>query len=435
MCAKSLQRLTGAGEPAAPCRIEDSLTWTATLEDRTCVLGGAYRPFTLDARIGFTVNPQLNEFDSSVRTPGLLRPRIRRAIAGSAAAVALLSAAVGAASVLTLRSATHPAKASTPTRVLSAPSSPATTPARTAPAANAPSATAPAPLAAHPSSPKPAGIPRTFAAIRDGRVAVLSTGTGRLLRYLTAAHPLGGATGPAVDDRRQTVYFAGTTGTCNVPLLAVPYGGGRARVVDGSPGRHLSPTLDRSSHRLAYLSFSCTQVLDMITVRDLRTGHTRSLTIPPAAEVQSMAWVQDRPVLAVVVWRLDLPGRPTQLHLLDTRRSRSVHQGRLVTAAAGCDFTQVARRGPRNKLAAAEICFIDGKRFQRLVDVDPVAGSRGRVLATVPADHGYVNSLDVDGSGRHVMYMGMSTTAGPSAYVLQDGRPRRLTTDVTFPTW
>ncbi|HEU4347682.1 MAG TPA: hypothetical protein VFR35_07830 [Actinoplanes sp.] len=239
-----------------------------------------------------------------------------------------------------------------------------------------------------------------------------------------------------MDDRRQIVYFTRTTGTCNAPLLVVPYGGGQARVVDQSPGRHFYPTLDRSGHRLAYLSYSCEPGFDVVTVRDVRTGRARGITVPSGnAELQSMAWVQNRPVLAVVVWRLDLPEQPTELRLLDVRRSGSVLQGRLVTPAAGCVFSQVARRGPRNELAAAEICYVDGERFQRLVFVDPVAGARGRVLATVPADQGFVNSLDADGSGRHLIYMAVSPTEGPGAYALQGGTTRRLATDVTFPTW
>jgi hypothetical protein len=282
----------------------------------------------------------------------------------------------------------------------------------------------------------PSRTPHTFAAIRDGRVVVLSSSTGRVLRYLTGARSVGGDTSPAVDDRRRVVYFTRTTGTCNASLLAVPYGGGRARVVDRSPGRHFYPIPDRSGQRLAYLTYSCEPGSDMVTVRDLRTGRTRGLTVPSAnAELQSMTWVQNRSVLAVVVWRLDLPEQPTELRLLDVRRSGSVLQGRLVTAAAGCVFTQIARRGPRNELAAAEICLVDGERFQRLVAVDPVAGTRGRVLATVPADQGFVNSLDADGSGRHLIYMAVSPAGGPTAYALQGGTTRRLAADVAFPTW
>jgi hypothetical protein len=272
-------------------------------------------------------------------------------------------------------------------------------------------------------------------AIRDGRVAVLSTGTGRVLRFLTAARPFPDDT-PAVDDRRQTVYFTRGTGKCNAPLLAVPYGGGAARVVDRSPGRHLYPTVDRSSHRMAYLSYSCQPGSDVVTVRNLRTGRTRGITVPSGkAELQSMAWVQNRPVLAVVVWRLDLPEQPTELRLLDPRRSRTVLQGRLVTPAGGCVFSQVARRGPRNELAAAEICFLAGERFQRLVTVNPVAGVRGRVLGRVPADQGFVNSLDVDGSGRHLIYMAVPAIGAPGAYTWRNGASRRLATDVIYPSW
>jgi hypothetical protein len=173
----------------------------------------------------------------------------------------------------------------------------------------------------------------------------------------------------------------------------------------------------------------------VVTVRDLRNGHVRRITIPPGAEVESMAWVQNRPLLAVVVWRPDLPERPTELRLLDVDRSQTVHDGRILTAADGCVFTQVARRGPRPELAAAEICFIDGRRFQRLVDVDAVAGARGRVHATLPTHHDFINSLDVDASGRHLIYMGTSATRGPSTYVLQDGAPRRLASDTGFPCW
>jgi hypothetical protein len=407
-------------------------------------LGGAYL-HTLNRRID-QVHSLLNELQSAGGTPSFRRPAIRRAIVGSAAAVALLSATLGTAYALTLGTGTG-SRAGTPDTLVGAPTSPATPPVPTTPTATATPATivrkanaatppkTALPPTVNPSSPAPASPPPTFVAIRDGRVAVLSTVSGRVLRFLTAAGPMGAGGRPAVDSRRQTVYLTGTTGTCNAPLVAVPYAGGRTQVVDRSPGRHLWPTVDRG-HRIAYLSYPCTEEdRDVVTVRDLRNGHVHSIAIPSGTEVHSMAWVQNRPLLAVVVWRLDLPERPAELRLLDVYRSHTVHDGRLVTAADGCVFTQVARRGSRPELAAAEICFIEGRRFQRLVDVDAVAGVRSRVHTTLPTGHDFITSLDVDGSGRHVIYMGMSVNGGPSTYILKDGTPRRLATDLAFPSW
>jgi hypothetical protein len=72
----------------------------------------------------------------------------------------------------------------------------------------------------------PATTPATFVAARDGRVAVLSVATGKVVRWLTAATPGGGAYDPRLTPDGKTVVYAQGAGTCSSAIRSVPVAGG-----------------------------------------------------------------------------------------------------------------------------------------------------------------------------------------------------------------
>jgi hypothetical protein len=113
-------------------------------------LAGTYRPTPTEGSVN--VNPLLNESPSSVPTGTWRRLGVLRAIAGSAAALALLGAAAGTAFALTSRAGADAAPASSPSTAVSPTTPAAKSPTRSAPApdAHAPTGAAPSARAAAP---------------------------------------------------------------------------------------------------------------------------------------------------------------------------------------------------------------------------------------------------------------------------------------------
>ncbi|MCA1844180.1 MAG: hypothetical protein LC792_13540, partial [Actinobacteria bacterium] len=78
------------------------------------------------------------------------------------------------------------------------------------------------------------GAPAQFVAESGGRIAVVSADTGRVVRYLTAAKPGGGAMEPTVSHDGRTVWFSRADGTCAAHVASVPAAGGDEEAVPGS---------------------------------------------------------------------------------------------------------------------------------------------------------------------------------------------------------
>jgi hypothetical protein len=78
------------------------------------------------------------------------------------------------------------------------------------------------------------GVPAQFVAESGGRIAVVSADTGRVVRYLTAPRPGGGAMEPTVSRDGRTVWFSRADGTCAAHVASVPATGGDEKAVPGS---------------------------------------------------------------------------------------------------------------------------------------------------------------------------------------------------------
>lgn len=98
--------------------------------------------------------------------------------------------------------------------------------------------------------------PKAMVAARDGRIAVLSTATGSVVRWLTPVLPGGGAYQPELSDDGKTVVYVQGTGTCSSEIRSVPVAGGKpTTLVGGGEGALNLPT--RRGEALAYFRSQC----------------------------------------------------------------------------------------------------------------------------------------------------------------------------------
>jgi hypothetical protein len=295
-----------------------------------------------------------------------------------------------------------------------------------------PTLTRPAPVPS--TAPATSRLPGTFVGDLGGRVVVVSTRTGKVVRTLYGPHPFGTdsyTVGTSPD--QTTVYFSHYGGDpCAEPgVFRVPAAGGRpVRVVDGeNPESMIKVSADGS--RLAYVSTPCpsTGQLDVV-VRDAAGRLVRRWPAASAGAGLSLDGVSLSPdgrrvAVGVTNQELILVG----VRLLDVDRDRSIADGRLIKAPdPGCDLV-VAEFQPRTgRLAAFERCVrtvsggIARERF-RLVYLDPGSGRQlSRSFAfNDPGNDMSVSSLDFDQSGRHLLYQVGS--ANPTDYE----RPRPVT--------
>jgi hypothetical protein len=105
-------------------------------------------------------------------------------------------------------------------------------------------------------APAPPVGPKAMVAARNGRIAVLSTTTGEVVRWLTAAEPGGGAYDPELSADGKTVVYAQAAGTCASEIRSVPVAGGKpTTLVGGGEGALRSPS--RRGDVVAYVRTLC----------------------------------------------------------------------------------------------------------------------------------------------------------------------------------
>lgn len=267
-------------------------------------------------------------------------------------------------------------------------------------------------------------VPETFVADIGGRVAVISTATGKIVRTLWGPHPLGThqyLVGLTPD--RKTVYFSSTgVNGCDEPgIFRVPFNGGPAvKVADDIAVSPITTSADGS--RLAYLTSACpfggrTDVV----LRDVWGALLHRWSgMDVGAGSLKVSLGPDGRQLAVTVFReLD----PIGVRVLDATTGTSIGDGRLIQAPdPGCGLVNAVFQPPNGRLAAFERCLPRNlqsgtpPRF-RLMYLDPVSG---RLLSRSLAfdDHTgadlHVSTMDFDQTGRHLLYMVSSSDPADS---------------------
>jgi hypothetical protein len=256
----------------------------------------------------------------------------------------------------------------------------------------------------------------TFTSDLGGRVVVLSTRTGELVRTLFGPHALGTqayAVGMSPD--RATVYFSNEGGDpCQSPgVFRVGAGGGRAVTVVAGENAAGAIKVAADGSRLAYLGAPCpsTGQLDVV-VRDAGgalVGRWLAGSAGAGVTADGVSLSPDGRLLAIPISRnLTFLG----VRVLDVARDRSIADGRLLKAPdPGCALVQTEFHPRNGRLAAFERCPPRDPqgtvpRF-RLVYLDPASG---RLLSRSFAfdDHSgadlHVATMDFDQSGRHLLY-------------------------------
>jgi hypothetical protein len=252
--------------------------------------------------------------------------------------------------------------------------------------------------------------PATFLAGVGGRVAVVSTASGKVVRYLTQASATQAPAGTgqfffALSEDRDTVWFSDVDVCRHSGIFRVPYQGGAAVRVDRSANAE-ALTVSQDGSKLVYRPLGC---LDSpphpaFVVLDLRTGKTRTWAYSQRGEVLGpMTWSPDGRHLAYIeffgngelrtrAWLLDTTGPGTSL-----AASRP-----LPPPDKGCEVRGLAWQPGTGRLAISEAC----PTSHQLVVVNRPGG---KVLSRpLRVDQNFAG-LDFDPSGRHLLY----TTGAP----------------------
>jgi hypothetical protein len=288
-----------------------------------------------------------------------------------------------------------------------------------------PTPTLPNPGPVPSTAPATGRLPATYAAGLGGRVAVVSTSTGKVVRALFGSQPPGSpgyAVGITPD--RSTVYFSleGPEGCRQRGIFWVPLGGGRpVRVVaDDNAGGLIKFSADGS--RMAYTSVPCPDGGEGgdVVVREADGTLVRRWP-PPAADTGLTAGqVSLSPDGRLVSVPTRLVPNAIGVQVLDVAKSSGsvATGGRLLRAPDSQCTLEAADFQPRTgRLAAFQGCRPDGPQSgspsrYRLVYLDQANGnllSRSFAFDNTGGDL-HVSTMDFDQSGRHLLYLVTSGT-------------------------
>jgi hypothetical protein len=256
--------------------------------------------------------------------------------------------------------------------------------------------------------------PTNPSASQAPRVAVVSTSTGKVIRYLSGPLPADASVSrPVVSADRVWVYYTVSAGGGPPQTYRVPLAGGPAAKVAETAGGNLVVSPDGS--KLLFDARQAPRGRYGFTIWDLARGAERFIPFPfpQAGDVFGYAWSPDGRQVALVRGAVhDNEKVPTQLFLLDVA-SGSWRVAVTFDANRGpvpqWSRLNVAWPAPRRLAFVARIADSDklpGK--YQLVYVDPRTGklTPSVVLASDPntSSRVEVNFLDFDAGGRYLIY-------------------------------
>ena len=248
---------------------------------------------------------------------------------------------------------------------------------------------------------------------RPPRIAVVSTSTGQVVRYLTGPPPAGtGLVRPALSPDRAWVYYSLSGSGTRTGTYRVPFGGGPATRVTRTVGWGLAVSPDGSKLLLDARGQPGWRY--GLIVLDLASGRERFLAFPfpQRGDVFGYAWSPDSRQIALVRGPVSDGDPPAQLFVLDVAGGHWRTAASFGTRGPVPEFAErnLAWPAPRKVVFIARFANSDSVPARyRLVEVDPRTGeqtSRPTVLATDPSAGRRVTPrfLDVDSSGRYLLY-------------------------------
>lgn len=267
----------------------------------------------------------------------------------------------------------------------------------------------------------PAGPPASFVTMVGKRIAVVSTSTGKVLRFLTSADNPNLPGEVVLSEDRQWVYFARVV-WCSPPGLAglyrVPFAGGPVtRVTHSNLGRFaVSP----DGSKLIYQAFRCPDQTDGdLILRDLANGTERRLPLT-APSLGGIAWGPDNRQVAMLLTAPD----PGELWVLDT----TTGQARQVRMPPPQILQPVVLKWPAGsgKIVIALISNPGGANTARVLYVDPATGAQTPLVLGKDRGAG-LYYLDVDASGQYLIYVLESRSGTMTIWWYGGGKPVRLT--------
>jgi hypothetical protein len=287
-----------------------------------------------------------------------------------------------------------------------------------------------------------AGPPSSFVALvgpaastndAPSRIGVVSSSTGRIVRYLTGPAPAGTSLSrPALSPDRVWVYYSLTGAGGRAGTYRVPFAGGPATKVSGISGYSLAVSPDGST--LLFDTWTVPGRRYGLTFLDLDGGRERFTPFPfaRAGGIFGYAWSPDSRQVALVRGPImDSETFPEQLFLLEVASGRwrtAVSFDAAKGPAPVAGELGLAWPAPRRVTFVARTGSDTAAGSYRLVGVDPRTGklTPSAVLASDPNSTSrlQLDFLDFDVRGRYLLY----SVAGVnlSTRWLGDGAPVRV---------
>lgn len=275
-------------------------------------------------------------------------------------------------------------------------------------------------------------LPETVvASTPEGRLVVMSSATGRVMRVLDRGRGAGSRI-VAVALGRDDVYFwrgdeaSGGDESCPRPSIErVPLTGGTTSRV----GRGSYPALSPDGARLAYVGLPDAQCRNRpLIVRDLASGAERRYPSGDAGAPGDFCCVW-------LAWSPEGDHLAYARAVADTYEVRLLDVGRGTTARVGGGTGGESWEHPVFRPSPPHLLVVARRPGRgsgsRLLEVDPATGQHVVSTAPLPTTDRNIIDLDVDASGAYVLYV----TDDFRAYRLEGGKATPVATGVTEADW
>lgn len=283
-------------------------------------------------------------------------------------------------------------------------------------------------------------MPASFVAESGGRIVVVSAGTGRIERHLTAAKRGASAVDPALTPDGRTVWFSvRRAGKCAAHLASVPVEGGQERPVPGSgdAGPEQRPAPRPGHDQIAFSRTDCEEASQSLVVGDVDglEGYGQTGYLP-------LEWNRDG----------------TRL-LADTADGRGVHlltvnpNGAIVGAEAlnppnhsdECRLQVVGFSSDDNDgYVAVRRCGRPGENARRSLILLDRSGQPRRIVVRLPRGRDFVDRIAFDRRGHSLLYSTIPSELGKgdgqpevTLWAWRDGKARRVIRSSPYrqPSW